>query len=308
MYEITGVHHIALGVKKLETMKSFYKGVLGFNTELRESPAAPQTIMSEITRGVAPVFAVSMLSQETDGIIIEFIHMITPIPHAIRQDFRYGDIGVNKMVIAVPDVDEFYHKLRSRVNFCSSPRSVKLPGYRVYNFVYCKDPEANLIEFVSGTELPVKNKVKGVICIGISVTDLKRSIAFYQKNTGFDTMFINPHESFSGLVDEVSGSKSTKVRSCVLSSSKGGGMVELFEVLKPRGRSIPSYTLWGDFGYLHTAMLCKNAPEIATHFEKEGFEFFLKLQRMPGEERAAFVYIRDPDGIPVEFLSFDELD
>ena len=84
--------------------------------------------------------------------------------------------------------------------------------------------------------------------------------------------------------------------------------MELFEVLERRGRSIPSYTLWGDFGYLQTALMCKNVPEIAARFEKEGLEFFLKLQRMPDEEGAVFTYIRDLDGIPGEFLSFGESD
>lgn len=303
MYEIAGVYHIAIGVNNMEDMKSFYKDFLEFKTGPMESPAAPQAVMSEITRGVTPVFAASMLSQDADGIMVEFIRMDTPVPRAIRRDFRYGDIGANKITIAVSDVNKLHGELKNKVNFCSSPKSAEIPGWGAYNFVYVKDPEGNLIEFVSGAKLPVKNKFGGVRWVGISVTDLKRSMSFYQKNTGFDTLFIKPHENFSGLVDDVSGGKSTKVRSCVLSSSKGSGMVELFEVLEPRGRSIPSYTLWGDFGYLQTALMCKNVPEIANRFEKEGLEFVLKLQRMPGEE-AAFTYIRDPDGIPLEFLSF----
>jgi catechol 2,3-dioxygenase-like lactoylglutathione lyase family enzyme len=229
--------------------------------------------------------------------------MHTPAPRAIRRDFRYGDIGVNKMTLAVADVKTVYEELKNKINFCSSPQSAEIPGWGVYHFVYIKDPEGNLIELASGAKLPVKDGYGGVISIGISVTDLKRSLAFYKKNTGFDTIFIAPHESFSGLIDEVSGGKSTRVRSCVLASAKGGGMVELFEVLEPRGRSIPSYTLWGDFGYHQTCLLCKNVPEIAERFEKEGLEFVVKLQNMPGEE-AAFTYIRDPDGIPLEFLSF----
>ena len=308
MYEIAGVHHVALGVENLEAMKSFYKDMLEFKTGPMESPAAPQAIMSGITRGVTPVFAASMLSQDAEGIIVEFIQMITPVPRAIRRDFRYGDIGANKMTIAVSDANKLYRELKDRVNFFSSPKSVELPGYGAYNFVYCKDPEGNLIELVSGAKRPVKNKFGGVRWAGISVTDLKQSVSFYQKYAGFDTLFVKPHENFSGLVDEVSGRKSTKVRSCILASSKGGGMVELFEVLEPRGRSIPSYTSWGDFGYLQTCMMCKNVPEIAAHFEKEGLDFLLKLQRMPGGEGAAFTYVRDLDGIPLEFLSFGESD
>jgi catechol 2,3-dioxygenase-like lactoylglutathione lyase family enzyme len=303
MYEIAGVHHVALGVKDLDAMESFYTGVLGFQTTPQGSPAGPQEIMSGITRGVTPVFAVSMLSQGTDAIIVEFVQMITPVPRAIRRDFHYGDIGANKMAIVVPDLSKLYVELIDKVSFCSSPQSVHLPGFGSYNFVYCKDPEGNLIEFVSGEKFPVKNKFDGVRWVGISVTDLDRSLAFYQKYTGFDSLFIKPHEHFSGLVDEVSGSERTKVRSCILASGKGGGMVELFEVLEPRGRSIPSYTIWGDFGYLQTCMMCKNVPEIADNFEKEGLDFLLELQRMPGAN-ATFTYVRDPDGIPLEYLSF----
>jgi catechol 2,3-dioxygenase-like lactoylglutathione lyase family enzyme len=303
MYEIAGVHHVAIGVSSLEAMKSFYRDVLGFKTGPMESPAAPQAVMSDITRGVTPVFAASMLSLDASGIIVEFIRMETPSPRPIRRDFRYGDIGVNKMTIAVSDVKEVYGELKNKVDFCSGPKTAGIPGWGAYDFVYGKDPEGNLIEFASGVKLPGKGGAGGVFSVGISVTDLPRSIAFYQKNTGFDILLVAPHESFSGLVDEVSGAKSTTVRSCILSSRRGGGIVELFEVLEPRGRSIPSYTLWGDFGYLQTCLDCKNVPEIADRFEKDGLEFVLKLQRMPGEE-AAFTYIRDPDGIALEFLSF----
>jgi catechol 2,3-dioxygenase-like lactoylglutathione lyase family enzyme len=306
MYEIAGVHHIAIGVKDLETMKSFYKDILGFN--VLEPPAAPNDMMSGIMRGVIPEFTAGMLSHDEGGIIIEFIHMITPFPRAIRQDSRYGDIGANKITIAVSDVNGLCHGLKDKIDLFSGPRSAELPGYGSYNFVYFKDPEGNLIELVSGTKLPVNSQIGGVRWVGISVTDLKRSVSFYQKYAGFDTLFIEPHENFSGLVDEVCGGEQTRVRSCILSSSKGGGMVELFEVTEPRGRSIPSYTSWGDFGYLHTAMLCTNVTEIVDNFGKEGIEFFIKLQHVPGEEGTVFSYVRDPDGIPLEFLCFGETD
>jgi catechol 2,3-dioxygenase-like lactoylglutathione lyase family enzyme len=303
MYEIAGVHHVAIGVNNPEVMKSFYKDILEFKTGQPEPPPAPHAIMSDITRGVTPVFSACMLSQEAGGILVEFIRMNTPAPRAIRRDFRYGDIGTNKITIAVSDVKEIYSELKSRVEFCSGPKSAEIPGWGIYNFVFTHDPEGNLVELASGAKLPGKNRFGGVICIGTSVTDLKRSLDFYQKYAGFDRLFISPHESFSGLVDEVSGAKPTRVRSCVLASSKGGGMVELFEVLEPRGRSIPSYTLWGDFGFHQTCLMCKNVPEIAARLEKDGLELVVRLQHMPGEE-AAFTYIRDPDGSTLEYLSF----
>jgi catechol 2,3-dioxygenase-like lactoylglutathione lyase family enzyme len=305
MHEIAGVHHIAIGVKDLERMKSFYTEVLEFKTLSQESPAGPRDVMAEITRGVTPVFEMCMLSQDAGGIAVELIRMETPEPRAIRQDGRYGDIGPNKITIAVNDAKKAYGELKEKVNFRSGPKTVEIPGWGDYSFVYGQDPEGNLIEFASGAGLPVKGRYGGVISTGMSVTDLERSLAFYQQHTGFDTLLAKPHEKFSGRVDEVAGGGPTRVRSCVLASSQGGGQVELYEVLEPRGRSIPSYTLWGDFGYLQTCLLCKNVPEIAEGFQKAGLEFVMRLKSMPGG-MAAFTYIRDPDGITLEFLSFGQ--
>jgi catechol 2,3-dioxygenase-like lactoylglutathione lyase family enzyme len=94
MYEIAGVHHIAIGVKNLEIMKSFYKDMLGFN--ILEAPALPNDIMSGIMRGATPEFTVGMLSHDEGGIIIELIHMITPCPRAIRRDSRMAISGLTR--------------------------------------------------------------------------------------------------------------------------------------------------------------------------------------------------------------------
>jgi catechol 2,3-dioxygenase-like lactoylglutathione lyase family enzyme len=285
-------------------MKSFYKDVLEFNKLFIEFPETEHGEIYEVMRGVRPVFAATLLYQEAGGIIVELVHMTSPIPRAIRTDFRYGDIGVNKMTIAVSSVERLYKEMKNRVDFCSGPKSVAIPGWGDYHFVYCRDPEGNLIEFVAGAKLPVRNRFGGIRWLGVSVTDLKRSMSFYQKYAGFDTVVINVHEKFSGLVDEVSGGRQTRVRSCVLASSQGDGMVELFEVLEPRGRSIPSFTIWGDFGYWQVCLNCDNVREIAAYFEKEGVEFFTRLQLMHDEREGSFIYIKDPDGIPVEFLGF----
>jgi hypothetical protein len=92
-----------------------------------------------------------------------------------------------------------------------------------------------------------------------------------------------------------------------MASSKAEGMVELFEVLEPRGRSIPFGIRWGDFGYLQVCLNGKQGDdifEIAASFEKEGMEFLSGPQLMHDERQGAFFYMKDPDGIPVEFLVF----
>ena len=127
---------------------------------------------------------------------------------------------------------------------------------------------------------------------------------FYQ-NIAFDNVVVKPHESFSGLVDEVSGAKGAQVRSCLLANSNGGGMLELYECLKPRGRSIPLNTHWGDFGYLEVAIECSDIHALGNWCREEKLDL-LHAPCMAFEEGACemwFMYVKDPDGIPMEIVA-----
>jgi len=304
MYRGSGIHHVGIGVENLEAMKTFYQGALEFNRVFVEFPEEEHN-MDEMFRMPYVKFSGIMFQQEAGGVTVELIQMANPVPRPIRKDFRYGDIGVAKITTAVSDVEQLHRELKDKVNFCAEPKSTAIPGWGDYHFVYGRDPEGNLIEFISSPELPVENKFGGARWIGVSVTDLERSRAFYQKYLGFDTVVINPHDSFSGLVDEVSVGSGTQVRSCVISNSKGGEMLELFEVLKPRGRSIPLSTYWGDFGYLEIAIQCDDIHEMGSYFEKEGMEFLARptLALDEPDYEGWYLYIKDPDGIPVEVIS-----
>jgi catechol 2,3-dioxygenase-like lactoylglutathione lyase family enzyme len=163
------------------------------------------------------------------------------------------------------------------------------------------------MEFVSGNDLLSASRVDVTRWIGVSVTDLHRSLEFYRKYLGFTAVIIDEHESFSGLVDEISEGSRTRVRSCVLASGEHGDMLELFEVMEPRGRSIPFSARWGDFGYLQVCICCNDVNEVAADLSKEGIELMTGPQWFgdsKNENAGMFFYIQDPDGIPVEFISF----
>ena len=249
MYTISGVYHVAIGVRDLANMKAFYQGELAAGDVFAEIPESAHEPMDEVVRS-GNVYSAVLCGQEGGGIVFELVRMVEPEPRPLRRDFRYGDIGVAKTTIAVDDVARLYRERQDGINFCSEPKSAAIQGRGNYRFVYCKDPEGNLIEFVSSDVVPVATGFGGARWVGVSVTDLERSMSFYRKQFKMEKVVIGVHEGFSGLVDEVSGADDTRVRSCLLANRRGEGMVELFEVTRPRGRSIPFASRWGDFGYL----------------------------------------------------------
>jgi catechol 2,3-dioxygenase-like lactoylglutathione lyase family enzyme len=305
MSRVSGVDHAGVGVRNREVMKSFYADVMGFVRVLGEMPERDHEAIHALLRTSPAVHSAIHLSHPAGGISVALFRGTTPVPRPIRKDFRYGDIGVTKMTMSVADVDQVYRDLRKSVSFCSEPKSVMIPGWKQHRFVYGKDPEGNLIEFISGPLAPAENGFGGVRWLGIGVTDLERSKRFYQRHLEFDRVVVESHQAFSGLLDEVSGGTGTEVRSCLLATHGGDGMIELFEVDKPRGRSIPFGVQWGDFGYLQVCLSGVHVPRMMAYCEAEGLEVLAAPQTIGDPEHGgAFMYLRDPDGIPVEYAVF----
>jgi catechol 2,3-dioxygenase-like lactoylglutathione lyase family enzyme len=305
MSRALGVDHAGMGVKDWEVMKSFYMDVLGFNKVLGEMPERDHEAIQGLVRSSPAIHHAIHLSHPAGGISVALFHCKIPIPRPIRKDFRYGDIGLNKMTMAVSDVDQVYRDLKKNMTFCSAPKSLMIPGRTDHRFVYGRDPQGNIIEFISGPLAPVEKGFGGVRWLGIAVTDVERSKAFYQKHFEFNRVVVDSHDAYSGLVDEVSGGSSTVVHSCLLAADQGNGMVELFQVDRPKGRSIPFGTLWGDFGYLQVCLAGVDVNAMMTYCETEGFEVLLPPQIIGDPEHGgAFMYMRDPDGVLIEYAIF----
>ncbi len=306
MDNILGIDHVGVGIRNMDAMKKFYQGILEFTEVFGEMPIGDHEPIHDLVRASPAIHSAIQMNQKCGGIFVDLFCHIYPKPRPIRKDFRYGDIGVSKTTIAVDDVNRIYQVYQGRLDFCSQIRRVKISEWGDYTFVYARDPEGNLIEFTDAEKLPLQHTFGGVRWVGIGVTDLERSKDFYQKHLGFDRTVVDTHENFSGNVDEISKSERTLIRSCILGNSRGNGMVELFESIKPRGRSIPFCTNWGDFGYLQLCLLGNDIRAVENYFLSEDLEIMLKPQAIssddPKNTGLAFLYVRDPDGVPVEVM------
>lgn len=304
--KVTGIQHVGIGVRDIEKSRSFYKNVLSCTLSMADF-GIMHNAMPDFFRTSPHVFKGCMVMQAQDSIVVECIQRLEPTPRPIHGRIRYGDIGVNKVTVETGNVEKWVQSNKDRINFVSPIQKTTLPGLGDYAFVYGTDPDGNLIEFVSGSNMPVEGDVGRIRSLGISVTDLDRSVAFYRQYLDFDRMVIEPHEQFSGLVGEVSGNGQTRVRSCLLGNGNGFHMLELYEVSNPRGRSIPFHVLWGDYGYLEGCCVCDDILGLTKFFMTQGLEFVSHPTAMEVHEEgisgtAWFIYVRDPDGVPVEVL------
>ena len=135
--------------------------------------------------------------------------------------------------------------------------------------------------------------------VALSVSNLERSILFYTNLLGFEKADIIecPRERGLGNVVGIPGC------SARIAHLRLGGMVlELFEYLVPRGRSIPSDRTQADNGLTHLGFESKDIHADYKRLRKQGFKFYNKpIEYRPHVWNA---YFYGPDGETCELRQF----
>ena len=132
-----------------------------------------------------------------------------------------------------------------------------------------------------------KNIVK-VLHVGISVSDMERSLKWYKEVLGFGELLKDDY------VPPL-GARICFIRGC------GGYEIELFQYDQPK--AIPSDRLTPNsdlqtIGTKHAAFETDDMPALKAHFVACGVDIAHEVT-MDGE---AVMFIRDPDGVLLEFI------
>jgi catechol 2,3-dioxygenase-like lactoylglutathione lyase family enzyme len=127
--------------------------------------------------------------------------------------------------------------------------------------------------------------------IGLSVSNLERSIAFYRDYLGLKVTRLIRAEPALGL-GRVVGLPDATARIAHL--QKGSTMLELFEYEQPRGRPIPSDHRQCDHGFIHLGFASSDAWADFCRLKTAGVNFINEpVEFRPG---VWVVYFYGPDG------------
>jgi len=154
--------------------------------------------------------------------------------------------------------------------------------------------------------------INGVDHIGIGVQNIDESLKFYRDFLGFNNVVFDYKGELPGL-NQVVGRDDNRARIVMLAhenvSPVAQGMIKLVQLLPPNKPNRPDIKYeWGSICIAEVCMNVKNIEEIyriAT--EEKGFEQVLSPAYAvcpPDNEECKFAYIRDPEGILIEFIEW----
>ena len=134
---------------------------------------------------------------------------------------------------------------------------------------------------------------------GITVTNLERSVAFWQDVLGFELSHRVHHTG--DLASEVTGVPGAEISIAVL---KGyGHKIELLEYLAPANRKNVDLRPC-DVGSVHVALMVDNLDAVLSTIAASGWRAAGEPQTLNTGPNAGkrVVYVRDPDGTTIELM------
>jgi catechol 2,3-dioxygenase-like lactoylglutathione lyase family enzyme len=147
--------------------------------------------------------------------------------------------------------------------------------------------------------------IRNVDVVGMTVGDMERSVDFYSRILGFET--VSDVEVSGPDYERLQGVFGLRMR--VVRMRLGDESIELTEYLAPRGRPIPVDSRSHDRWFQHIALIVSNMDRAYAWLRQHRIEHVSPMpQRLPdwnpnaGGIRA--FYFKDPDGHPLEILWF----
>ena len=150
-------------------------------------------------------------------------------------------------------------------------------------------------------------RVHTVDAIGITVSDMNRSLAFYTEVLSFKP--VTRFEVMGDAYEHLTGVFGLRMR--VERLRLGDEFIELIQYLTPRGRPVPIDSRSHDHWFQHIAIIVSDMDKAYAHLRAHNVEHASPApQRLPDWNPNAggieAFYFRDPDGNHLEILRFPE--
>ena len=135
---------------------------------------------------------------------------------------------------------------------------------------------------------------------GITVSNLKRSLAFWRDVLGFE--FSHTAHQKGELAQEITGVEGAEIKLAVL-RAPGGHKIELLEYLAPADRKRADIRPC-DVGSVHVALIVHDLDGVLERIAASDWKAAGKPQRLQSGPNAGkrVVYVRDPDGTTIELM------
>ena len=321
-FTISGIQQLGVGVENVYKSWDWYRENFGFDILLSDAPGEA-ALMQPYTDHRPQTRHTILAYNMQGGGGLEIWQYTSRKPQKAPFKVMLGDLGTFIGKIKSSTVAAAYLKFKTSGGKLRSKFSKTIDG-REHFFV--EDPYGNLFEVVQNdtTFQETESKTGGIYGAIVGVSDMEKSMKFYDEILGYDTVVYDETGVFEDFANLPGGDE--RYRRVLLAHSQerkgpfsnflNTSQIELVQLVdserKPRKIYDFKTHLWGDPGFIQICFDIKNMKELKEFCESKGVKFQTDSNPEAYESEAEifdmggasghFTYIEDPDGNLIEFV------
>lgn len=310
---ISGIQQVGLGVQNVPEAWQWYRRILGFDVPVFDDKAeAP--LMTPYTGGTVHQRHAALALNLAGGGGLEIWSFTSRVSQPANFKLELGDLGINAIRFKAPDVKKAHAWVKAQSKEAVGPL-VSLPEGEGF---WGNDPYGNIFQITSDTSWfqSTGKPVGGVAGVVVGVTDVQKSILFYQTLIQNLEIVYDKTGVFEDLPTSIAGQRFRRVLlrkkftpEGAFSKLLGNIQIELIQALDRTPKKLFENRFWGDCGYIHLCFDALDLTTLKTQMQSKGYKFTVDSESSFGMESAAgrFAYVEDPDGTLVEMVETHKL-
>jgi catechol 2,3-dioxygenase-like lactoylglutathione lyase family enzyme len=308
---ICGIQQVGIGVADVEKAFGWYINAFGCDIKILDDDGVAERMLPYTGGKPQPRRAILAVNLRGGG----GFEIWQPKGRELKYPAgkpRLGDLGIFTCKIKSSDIERSRNHLKQLQGAILSGGIEKNPAGKKHFFLY--DPYGNLFEveeddYVFSTAGKPTGGANGVM---IGVSDVDKSVGFYSKLLGYDTVEYDETGIFNDLKHLPGGDRRLR-RMMIkpsapiqgpLSEIMGTSHIELVQSPDIQPVKLYENRWWGDPGFIHLCFDIRNMAGIRKTAKASGHPFVCDSGadfRM-GEADGHFASVEDPDGTLIEFV------
>ena len=297
-YTISGIQQIGVGVKDATKAWHWYAKHFGFDLSIFDDEAEA-ALMKKYTGGQAHKRKAILAMNLKGGGGLEIWQYTSRTP-SDSPKVEVGDLGINQIILRSSAIEESYAYFQKMGADLLSGLDKNSLGQ---TYFILNDPYGNAFKIIGENYqfMDTGHKIGGVMGASMGVSDIKKTIAFYEKflnyvqngevytdEQGFERVWLKPKQKVTSAFSDLLGPTQLE-----LVCDPKGGRKNSFE-----GR------YWGDCGYIHICFDVQGMNYLRAKCEKENNAFEVDSENSfdMGEAAGQFAYIEDTDKTLIELV------
>ena len=298
---LSGIQQVGIGVSNAQAAMHTYKHLFGMDVLIFDDEAKA-ALMTQYTGGSVYNRRAILTMNLQGGGGLEIWQYLDRTPLESRP-IEAGDFGINAVILKSANLKTSHNRL---LNIEEIKVSAITNCEHSGNYFWVTDGNKNTFKVIPADDWFQKGKhdLGGVVGGVIGVSNMEKSLLFYQNVLGIDTILYDFEQVENGLVYRKVGLNKKASGKGAFNKLLGNVTLELVQLKNKESKKIFENRFWGDCGFIHLCFDVLDMKSLKIHAEKQERFFTVDSNNTFEMDNASgrFCYIEDPDGTLIELV------